>query len=104
MVAEVIMRVPVDITIPHPDDSQAQKSPKGKAKAPVTPPNGDSADLDMIITDADGVGEDPASVAWAEWEDKILKIIDVCKDYGLEDVLYSVCRVRSFASCREYPS
>lgn len=92
MVAEVVMRVPVDISIPSPSsDDKIPNGTKGKGKDV----NGGQSDLDMIFTDADVSGdmEELEKKAWSEWEDKVLKIIDVCKDYGLEDVLYSVCRV-----------
>lgn len=56
----------------------------------------DEEDLEMILAEnREGAhGEDQEErKAWSEWEEKIIKIVDVCKDYGLEDVLYSVCRV-----------
>lgn len=93
MVAEVVMRVSVDI--PNPPSTSASRDilEHDARKDPVTPAKGTNgvSDLDILLATGkpDGIGE-----AWQEWENKVLKIIDVCKDYGLEEVLYSVCRVR----------
>ena len=77
MISELIKRVPIDINLPTDvtDD-------KGKGK---------SVD-DEMDEDEDGK-EDAVAKAWSEWEDKIMKIITVCKDYGLDEVMVSVCRV-----------
>lgn len=101
MVAEVVMRVPVDISIPPPSsDDKTSNGTIGKGKSKDA--SGEQSDLDMIFneTDATGDAEELEKKAWSEWEDKVLKIIDVCKDYGLEDVLYSVCRVSFLAQLR----
>lgn len=92
MAAEVIMRVPVDISIPTPSTDEVTNGTESKGKDKEET-NGQS-DLDMIfaasvVDEADNLEKK----AWSEWEDKVLKIINVCKDYGLEEVLYSVCRV-----------
>lgn len=93
MVAEIIMRVPIDISIPSSLSEQGgtPRTPHEKAKEV-------QSDLDMIFMDGDvNTGRDDLEKkAWSEWEDKVLKIIDVCKDYGLDDVLASVCRVSLF--------
>lgn len=96
MLAEIVMRVPVDINI---------ASSKGKERAV----DGEE-DLEMILgEDRNGeerLGEEKAEEerrAWTEWEEKIIKIVDVCKDYGLEDVLYSVCRVSVLTAERSIP-
>jgi nuclear pore complex protein Nup85 len=81
MAAELIKRVSIDIDFPT-----------------------DISDATVVVTEKDPRpscftpdGGTPASRAWAEWEDKVLKIITVCKDYGLEEVLTSVCKVLNIA-------
>ncbi|KAF8309271.1 hypothetical protein DL93DRAFT_2100127 [Clavulina sp. PMI_390] len=103
LVAEVIMRIPVDVSLPSQTTLATAES---VPKAPSTADKGkgkakEDTDLDMILDDAEGNDQSEGEAkAWKDWEDKILKIVDVCKDYGLEDVLYSVCRSISQALIR----
>lgn len=108
MVAEVIMRVPVDISIPPSISPNADAHENEARINPATPAKGTGgsiSDLEMILADNGMVHnkDDAESQAWKEWEDKVLKIIDVCKDYGLEEVLCSACRVRS-GKCHFFPT
>src|SRR5260370_11442952 len=82
-VAEVLRRVPVDIELPF----QKQKE-KERPNGLQSPANSTSSGLGV-----DGETADPEKEAWAKWEERVLKIINVCTDYGLQDVLLSVCKV-----------
>jgi len=98
MVAEIVMRVPVDISIPPSTPAPSGIRESGVGTDPATPAKGAGggvSDLDMVIAGG-GLGHDNNDVeteAWKKWESTILKIIDVCKDYGLEELLCSACRV-----------
>ena len=92
LVAEVIKRVPVDVDVPAPGAKGSERKDKSNAEpsTPVKQPRGSGADTSMAMDEKE---LDPEAEAWKKWEAKILKIIAVCKDYGLEDVLLSVCKV-----------
>jgi hypothetical protein len=40
-------------------------------------------------------GEVPETIEldWGKWEEKVEKVIKICKDYGLKDEISSVCKV-----------
>lgn len=90
--AEVIKRVPVDVDVPAPGakGTQGEDASNTEPSTPVKQTRGNDVDTSMTMDEKD---LDPQAEVWKKWEDKILKIITVCKDYGLEDVLLSVCKV-----------
>ena len=92
LVAEVIKRVPVDVGVPvlGAKGTEGGDTSNTEPSTPVKLTRGNGVDTSMAMDERE---LDPESEAWKKWEAKILKIITVCKDYGLEDVLLSVCKV-----------
>jgi nuclear pore complex protein Nup85 len=72
--AELVMRVPIDF--------ESVRAPKGKSKG--TAPAVDVADAPQ---------ESEEAQQWDRWTAKMEKLITVCKDYGLDDVICSICKV-----------
>lgn len=87
MVAEVLRRTPVDIELPSQRREEKEQSHDLLSPAKLSA-NGTSSGLGV-----DGETADTEKGTWAKWEERVLKIINVCTDYGLQDVLLSVCKV-----------
>lgn len=104
LIAEVLKRVDIDIDIPNPSaptgltNGNGASNGKSKKAAPKTPPRANHRSRAASEIEIDGHDDVDAHTeaeasAWKKWEDKVVKIIAVCKDYGLEDVMASVCKV-----------
>lgn len=50
-------------------------------------------DLKREKGNTDVSADEAEAAAWDRWSAKIDKIITVCKDYGLDDAIVSVCKV-----------
>jgi nuclear pore complex protein Nup85 len=76
--AELVMRVPIDFE-------------SVKTTGPVE--RSQPADLDtMVQTGPEGAEVDDQTKQEERWTERMEKLITICKDYGLEDVICSVCK------------
>ncbi|KDQ19196.1 hypothetical protein BOTBODRAFT_171134 [Botryobasidium botryosum FD-172 SS1] len=76
--AEILKRVSIDV-----------ETKRGKRTAAAA--TGGEAEAEMVEDEEEG-GEGEEAAMWERWSAKVDKIISVCKDYGLNEAIVSVCK------------